>query len=299
MSEDFGSFKPMLAYTLKKEEFDKVDYPVLASPKIDGIRVIIRSGKAYTRNGKLVRNKFIQSILGDERLNDLDGEITVGAPNSSECYKMTSSGVMSEDGEPDFFFHVFDYVKNLKEDFIVRFVKADEIVEKIKIPQVKILNHTTIEDEETLSAYEQEAVSLGFEGIMIRKFSGSYKCGRSTFKEQYLMKLKRFVEREGIVIDFIEEYQNTNEAKKDALNRTKRSLSQEGMVPKNTLGALVLSDVVYGVIEVGSGYTKDLRKEIWDNKQKYLGKLVTYKFFDYGSYDKPRHPVFKGFREDL
>ena len=68
------------------------------------------------------------------------------------------------------------------------------------------------------------------------------------------------------------------------------------------LGAFVVKDIATGVeFRVGSGLDDSLREEIWRNWESYIGKIVTYKHFPVGAIDKPRHPIFKGFRavEDL
>lgn len=44
--------------------------------------------------------------------------------------------------------------------------------------------------------------------------------------------------------------------------------------------------------------TEALRKDIWDNKEKYLNQIVTIKYQAYGSLEKPRLPIFKGFRPE-
>ena len=67
------------------------------------------------------------------------------------------------------------------------------------------------------------------------------------------------------------------------------------------LGALTVEGCFNGSLvtfEVGTGFSSDLRREIWNNRESYLGKLVTYKFMEHGSKDRPRHPVFKGFRDE-
>ena len=48
----------------------------------------------------------------------------------------------------------------------------------------------------------------------------------------------------------------------------------------------------------GSGLNDALRQEIWDNRTKYLGKLVKYKYMATGIKNLPRHPVFMGFRDE-
>ena len=88
---------------------------------------------------------------------------------------------------------------------------------------------------------------------------------------------------------------NGNEAKKDATGHTDRSSCKANMVPMNTLGALIL-DTEWGQLKVGSGFDDAQRQNIWDNQGTHLGKLVTFTYQPFGAKDKPRFPVFKGFR---
>jgi DNA ligase-1 len=95
---------------------------------------------------------------------------------------------------------------------------------------------------------------------------------------------------------------NDNEAGVDAFGRTKRSHHQENMIEMDTLGKFVVKDEknfpgVTFEIGTGKGLTQQLRKEIWDNKGDYKGKLVKYKYQDCGTKDLPRFPVWLGFRD--
>ncbi|MNG11564.1 DNA ligase [compost metagenome] len=131
---------------------------------------------------------------------------------------------------------------------------------------------------------------------MVRQADGKYKQGRSTLREGILLKLKRFNSAECIVTGFEELMHNANEAKINETGHTDRSSHKENLVPMNTLGALLVKDIESGVdFAIGTGYTAAQRKEIWDNRRQWLGKIVTYTHFAVGSgYDKPRFPVFKG-----
>jgi DNA ligase-1 len=51
------------------------------------------------------------------------------------------------------------------------------------------------------------------------------------------------------------------------------------------------------VFNIGSGMDHTLRKQIWDNRDKYIGKIVKYKYLPVGTIDAPRHPVFLGLRD--
>ena len=88
---------------------------------------------------------------------------------------------------------------------------------------------------------------------------------------------------------------NTKET--DERGYSKRSSKKEGLVPANTLGSLQVE--WKGVIfNIGSGFNDEQRKEIWENQDKYLGKLVTFRYQELSSYNVPRFPTFKWFREE-
>ena len=94
-------FKPMLAST-EPVDPDELEYPLYASPKLDGVRAVIKDGEVKQRSLKPVRNKFIQDELKD--LPDgLDGELTVGLN-----FHKSSGDIRREEGEPDFIYWVFD-----------------------------------------------------------------------------------------------------------------------------------------------------------------------------------------------
>jgi len=137
------------------------------------------------------------------------------------------------------------------------------------------------------------------EGICFRTPTSPYKCGRSTLKEQYLVKLCRNMTGEAMVIGFSEQLENTNSAKWNRIGNMDRSSYQDGLVGKSTLGSLSVKDMESGIefsIGTGVGLTDSVRQTIWDNQDKYLGKVVTYKTKTHGKKVKPRSPILKGFR---
>jgi DNA ligase-1 len=159
-----------------------------------------------------------------------------------------------------------------------------------------ILTPRKIDSFEELLAYEKECLEKGFEGLIIRSGTSPYKCGRSTLREGFMLKIKRFSDAEAKVVDFVEYEHNTNEAEKDNFGRTKRSDKKEGKVPGNMLGKFILELPDGRRFGCGTGFDMEQRKEIWANKEQYLGKLVKFKFFEVGVKELPRHPVFLGFR---
>ena len=292
-------FKPMLSATVT--DVTALRFPLLASVKLDGIRALVINGVLISRNLKPIPNKFAQATFGTLELEGLDGELIVGAAGDSDVFRKTTSGVMSVDGEPDVYFHVFDNMYSPWESFYlrhdcIRFAARD-------FKRVKRVPHTKVTSVEEVDEFEAAALRDGYEGVMLRCAAAPYKNGRGTLKAQDLMKLKRFEDAEARIVGFEEQMHNSNAASKDALGRTERSSHQAGMVGKGTLGALKVvgvSGIYAGVaFNIGTGLSDALRVKIWINREVWEGSLIKFKYFPSGSKDAPRFPVYLGERLDL
>jgi DNA ligase-1 len=193
----------------------------------------------------------------------------------------------------DLHFHIFDLVGEAK--FVDRLEAAEFCVKNH--PLLRAVPHVLIHDERALLYMEEKILEAGYEGLMLRDPNGKYKMGRSTAREGGLLKLKRKMTSEAKIRGFVEQMHNANEAKVDNLGYTERSSHQANLVPMDTLGALEVVDTKSGVsFNIGTGFTFQDRDEIWKNRDKYLGMLVTYEYLPVGVKDKPRHPAFLGFR---
>ena len=288
-------FRPTLAVNA---DFTKIKYPVYASPKLDGIRCSIVGGKALSRTLKPIPNKHIYGQLSNHSLNGLDGELIVGSPTSPTCYNESVSNIMAFDKTPNYTYYVFDH-HEVNGSFARRF---QELLASLgqwgKYPQICLLEQNLLANEDDMLAYEAAKVEEGYEGIILRSPEAPYKFGRSTVKEGYLLKVKRFEDSEAEIIGFEEELKNGNAAETNELGRTKRSTAAAGLSGKGTLGAFQVRDVVTGVeFSIGTGLTAAQRQEAWDRRPELLGGFVKYKYFPVGVKDKPRHPVFLGMRD--
>ena len=291
-----ATFRPMLACQF---DMTKVGWPMLASPKLDGIRCLAVDGVAMARSMKPIRNRYIQSWFATNAdiINGFDGELIVGPPNAPDVFNVTTSAVNSEDGEPDFTFHVFDRVAS--GDYITRF---DKLRQEDMPNRVQLVANFYVFNFDEMSEYESRALNEGYEGIMLRSPTSPYKQGRSTAKENYLVKVKRFSDAEAVIIDMLEEMRNVNPLTVNELGLGSRSSHQANLVAKGTMGTLCVrgingdfKDVEFGI---GSGFDQATRQILWDERHKALGRIVTYKYFAIGTKDKPRFPVFKGFRDE-
>lgn len=261
--------KPILAETVVSLE--SVVFPVLATPKLDGIRCLKVDGKALTRSLKPIPNKYIREYIETNCLDGFDGEIII--PNQS--FNSTQSLVMTREGTPRFQYVVFDFVLDDNQKPYI-----DRISDLVAIPSVANISYLVPVEINTLSeliSYEEKCISEGYEGIMLRTKTSPYKFGRSTKKEAYLLKFKRFHDSEAIILDFEEQ---------DSINKG------------NTLGMIYVQDVKTNVrFGVGTGFDDSMRDYIWKNKSSLKGRIITYTFQESGAKLKPRFPVFKGFRD--
>lgn len=293
--------KPMLAVEAPRE----IKFPVYASAKLDGIRAVIKDGMVMSRSMKPIPNRYVQEQLGSEILNGLDGELTVGLASDKNVMQATTSGVMSRDGEPDFTFWVFDFWNNNQMPYGEKIRLMEHAAKSGGFnghPRIKLLRQSIILNEDELRAFEAVTLSEGFEGVMLRSPMGTYKFGRSTAKEGYLLKLKRFTDGEAVVINAEELMHNANEATIDELGYTKRSSHLENKVPMGTLGALNVKDLSTGIeFRIGTGFTAVQRAELWSMYAggTLIGKVAKYKHFEIGVKEAPRFPVFQGFRDPI
>ncbi|CAJ2854473.1 PBCV-1 DNA ligase [Burkholderia pseudomallei] len=302
-------FKPNLAATLTKPELIK--FPVWASPKIDGIRCVIFGGVAYSRSLKPIPNEFVQAFVAKyaDVLQRFDGELVVGDHTDPNCMQK-SMAVMRASGKPNFVFHVFDEVPISREfgpHYIDRMQSvADRLLNAVLLgdefgARVSAVTQFIPHDQASMDSVETYFLEQGYEGMMIRNPHTLYKCGRSTEREGGLVKVKRFVDGEAVIVGFEEEMHNANEATRNATSRTERSTAQAGLIGKGSLGSFVVRDSSGRVFNIGTGYTAAQRRDYWHDRDSFVGRVVKFKHFDHGTVDAPRHPVFIGFRhpEDM
>ena len=285
--------KPMLAG--KCEQTSNLRFPVLATPKLDGIRCLKIGGRALTRSFKPISNTFTREWIEANLPDGLDGELMVADASFSE----TAGHIGRHDGQPDFRFHIFDFVGRALDAPYVERAAALAALPLDETRCVKVLPQVMLSEEE-LAAFEEHCVAEGFEGVMVRTPDSPYKCGRSTEREGWLLKIKRFEDAEAVVLDTYEGMSNHNEAQRDAFGRTKRSTAQAGLVGRGELGGFVVRHVETG-IEFRLGYNHVVggvdRVTLWAQRTTVVGKLVKFRHQPSGAKEAPRFPKFIGFRE--
>lgn len=285
-------FKPMLAGTLT--DVSALSYPVLVSPKLDGIRALVRGGVLVSRNLKPIPNLHAQGLFGLGELEGLDGELIVGSPTAKDAYRATMSGVMSVEGAPDVAFYVFDCMRQPELGFLARLKSAVRLGATYTC--IKTVGHHKITSASELESAELDYLRQGYEGVMVRSAQAPYKYGRGTVTAQDLLKLKRFSDAEATVVGYVEQEANNNAKTTDALGHAKRSTHKAGKAAAGKLGALVLQTPEGVEFNIGTGFTDAERIALWQSPSDLIGLQVKYRYFASGVKTAPRFPTFLGFR---
>lgn len=316
-------FRPMLAASRARdvlvEDWEKsLRFPVIATPKIDGIRCVTmdlppapdEQSVPVCRSLKQVPNNYIGHQIARYCPPGLDGEIVTYPQGdlfqrntTMDPFNTVQSKVMSQQGVCLFKYHVFDddifsigmsYEQRLKK--LLTWTYPDLPAWCVLVPP------TPIQSLSQLLEYEVEMVAAGWEGICFRTPDSPYKHGRSTMREQWLVKMKRFITEEARVIGAECLYSNKNPATLDERGYTERSSHGANMIATDRLGALIverLSDKAQ--FKIGTGFSYEDRVRLWKGRDAVeehgiIGKIVTFKHQPHGSKDVPRIPVFVGFR---
>ncbi len=298
------TFRPMLALS-KLPDFTRLRFPLLVSPKLDGVRATVQGGQLLSRSLKPIPNRNVQELFRGLP-EGCDGELIQGDA-WDDPYRRTVSVVMSDDKPADGVkLHVFDRFSAgpYPDGFAYRYegIKALGLSSQF---EVVIVPHFFVENVMEMEKWEQAWLAEGYEGLMLRDPKGPYKQGRSSEREGWLMKVKRYADAEARIVSYYEEMENQNVAFTNELGRTSRSSHQAGKVGKNRLGGFHCVGVggTYDGVEfdVPSGaMPHSVREELWKDRS-LVGSLVVYKYFPLGSDTRPRHPIFKAIRpmEDL
>ncbi len=321
-----GIERPMRGVSMASP--DDVIFPTLATPKIDGFRAYRRGSSVFRRSGDEYRNKVVRDILVALLPEGADGEVTSGTTfqdvsklnskgggrGSSQKKKSTKGpkgqkGQKGEEGDPDeitftdkFTFHWFDFLVERNESYRTRTERIKKYVEDhpeiLQHPQCTIvpLLPTQLDDKEALAEYEEKTLASGAEGVMLRRPSSLYKFGQATIKENSLLKVKRFTDAEGVIIDYKASKSNTNVATVTNLGFSKRSTKKEGMIVHEKIGSLVLLNEE-GIEVCISNFDEATKVELWNKRDSLEGTFVTFKYFAHGVKVKPRHPTFVRFRD--
>lgn len=268
------------------DDIDAIKYPCYVSDKEDGVRASImespRTGNRLvgSRTEKPIPNIYIRETIHNSTLPmGVDGELII----SNKSFHEIQSAVMSAGGKPDFRYMLMDYYGcGRYVAWSERLKILENIFHAVRYSWIDLIPQYMVYNKDELTTRYNDAISRGKEGVMIRSLTGFYKAGKATIKQQTLMKLKPFIDADAQVVGF-EELVFLNKP-------STRSFM---------LGALKCKTVERVDFNIGSGFSDDERKEIWENREKYLYKWLTFKYQKVGTKEAPRTPIFRRWRLDI
>ena len=250
---------PMLASTWSPKT--RVSERVYVQPKLDGVRVLVgrRDGEIVimSRTGKQVTG--LRQALEDPAISKLqEGEWVDGeAYNHSIPFEEISGMFRKQVDSPQLEFHVFDTfdLNNMSETFEQRLYKINRW--KNSVP-------TFIINSDQIDEFHDKFVEKGYEGIIIREAHSCYEIG---FRSKNLLKFKKF---------------DTSEF---------RIVGCEEGTARDAGTAIFVCDCNTKQFNVRPIGTKDVRREYWENRDSYIGKLLTVKHQSLSGEGVPRFPV--------
>lgn len=314
--------KPHLACDYEES---KLKFPCIVMPKIDGVRGINLNGTITGRSLKEFKNKFVTQRFSLDGMLGFDGELVLGDWCDPVLCSKTTGFVNRKTPKPgkpteseDLVWYIFDYLAPgvIDKPYEERLRHLALHFRDHSIPNCKMVPWKYVTNLEELYAFEEECLDAGFEGVIIRDPTGMHKSGRSSPKVGAYLRIKRFIDFEGTIVNLKEAMENTNEAKTNELGRTERSTHQENMVPKGMVGMIQmesLQDVLSNgnvmiakgqIVDVGPGnMLHDQRVKAWldfinNTEENLVGQIGKAKFFPKGQKDKPRFPTFIGVRAE-
>lgn len=300
-----AKFKPMKAVDWYPE---RVSFPCIVQPKVDGVHYLNREGKALGRTLKEVANKYTAERWSGSVLHGVCGEMCHGDTTAEDLCRNTTSAMNKHEGEPSLQLVIFDYVPDEETAKLPYFERLAKIPSEVaRDYDTIIVDSKLCQSMEELEEFEAECLAAGYEGVIIRDPNLPYKYGSCGKTYMGVWRVKRMIEEEILVKEILEGHHNANEAKKNELGRTERSTHKANMIPNGMVGGLVgplIKDVYDPVtgrllfekgmeITVSPGkMTEKERKYYFENPDEIVGQYVKFKMFPRGVKDKPRFPVY-------
>lgn len=270
------NFIPTFNVQLANRYFDapeKVEGKSFAiTEKIDGSRIIAIKDKGrvefYTRAGQRYEGlvdleEEMNRLMPDDTC--LDGEITIlnnkGVP-SKEAYKRAMKITRSDGPKTGLKMLVFDCMtaaefkaQSCKYDYLTRRADADLLFSAGKFKFFELLPILYVgKDTSKITELLDQMVDQGSEGIMVNLCDAKYEFKRTNG----LLKCKKFSDADLQIIGF-----------EEGTGRL-----------TGTLGAVLVRYKDGNVVKVGSGFSDEMRAEIWADTSKFLNTICTVKYFE-------------------
>ena len=263
-------FLPMLAQKFS----NKAKFPAYIQRKMDGCRITYHpNGKFYSRKGKEALLEVTQHIKLPLGLNMiLDGELMLPLPYT---FQETMSAIKKQNENTDkLIFYIYDcYVPEQPElTFNERHNLLFNILYLTTVANTgSLLVETTVVNTEAFHKLSYQYIEEGYEGSMYRSLDGIYK---PNIRSADLLKFKEFEDDEFEILDVV-----CGKGKEQDCAIFICKVSKDKTVP------------------VSPNSTIAERKIMYTNKQDYIGKMYTVRYFGYTDKGSLRMPRGIGVRD--
>jgi DNA ligase 1 len=274
-------FEVSLAQKFHPKRIEGVDQ-VFVEPKLDGIRcfAIVENGEAklFARSGKLITN--FDSTIGSALVSLGDGCYD-GELMGKDFIALMRQAYRKENVDQEgTYISLFDFlpleewrssntVMTTKDRYEELTSRIDNCVNSKYVKPVE--RYLISAETDAIMKMHDTFVSDGYEGAMVKTVTSPYQFSRS----YDVMKVKSFFDAD-LVVEGLDE-------------GTGRHKGRLGAVVVNYLGTKV---------NVGSGFTDELRELVWNNKDEFIGRMVEVRYQEVTQDGSLRFPTFVCFRND-
>lgn len=274
------TFEVSLAQKFEDKRLSGHEY-VAVEPKLDGIRcfAVVKSGCAllYARSGKIISNFDLTIGAELSKLPDgcYDGEIMGDDFTSLMRQAYRKENVVTESTYLSLFdFLTLDEWKNQEGEKTCdeRHTLLTYILKQSSWKYLKqVPRHKVLAKHSNIKSLHDTFVQNGFEGAMVKYLDSPYKFGRG----YEVMKMKEFYDADLPIEQLIE--------------GSGRHTGKLGSVKVMFNGVAV---------QVGSGFSDDLRAAMWKDKNSFLGRVIEVRYQEVTPDGSLRFPTFVCFRND-
>lgn len=252
---------PMLAHKFVDHP-KKVTYPCYVQPKLNGMRMLFDGSDGWSRGNK----EIIPAVIAHLQFENAEGIIFDGElilPGNVPLQETISAAKKFRPGKSDnLVYYVYDVV-----DPSLSFAERYAILQSTTFPANVIVTPTVeCRDEADVYMYHKHFTTQKFEGTMIRSQTGKYEINKRSYS---LLKLKDFVDEEFKVIGV------TEGGGKDA-----------GL-------AIFICETTDGIksFNCRPEGSEDNRRELFRNRDRYIGKFLTVRYQELSNDNVPIFPV--------
>ena len=262
-------FQPMLAskyFGLSKKQLDEIfKKSAFIQPKLDGIRCIVTKDGMFSRHGKEIISaphirKSLDRVFEDYPDLILDGELYNHDLNEdfNQIISLARKTKPTEEdlklSEQKIQYWIYDLPSN-PETYFHRFIALNQLMMRSEFEHYCVNvgedTHMVLSDKE-VHEYLEKYLGMGFEGAIVRT-NTPYENKRTNS----LLKVKKFEDEEFTIVGI-----------------------EEGVGNLAGKAGRIIVDVDGKQVSSGLKFSYEDAEEIWRNRERYIGKKATIKYFN-------------------